>query len=160
MILPRDNEKDLPDIPENLRTAMKLHFVETMDQVLKIALGIASAIDWGRGHTADRTGIDINDSGQPHGTSVSLLGNKEARRKRAFFVSSVFLCALCGEDSLRARFTDTLAHPGDRPLHTFREPLLERRTLSLRDITKPHSTGICSRPHDRAIDVEHFLGAW
>jgi len=37
-ILPRDNEKDLPDIPENIRKEMKLHFVEGMDQVLKIAL--------------------------------------------------------------------------------------------------------------------------
>ncbi len=37
-ILPRDNEKDLPDIPENIRSDMKLHFVESMDEVLKIAL--------------------------------------------------------------------------------------------------------------------------
>jgi ATP-dependent Lon protease len=38
IILPRDNEKDLPDIPENIRKDMKLHFVESMDEVLKIAL--------------------------------------------------------------------------------------------------------------------------
>jgi len=37
-VLPRDNEKDLPDIPENIRKDMKLNFVETMDEVLKIAL--------------------------------------------------------------------------------------------------------------------------
>ncbi len=37
-ILPKDNEKDLPDIPENIRKEMKLHFVETMDEVLTIAL--------------------------------------------------------------------------------------------------------------------------
>ncbi len=37
-ILPEDNRKDLPDIPENLRTAMKLNFVDMMDEVLKIAL--------------------------------------------------------------------------------------------------------------------------
>jgi len=37
-ILPRDNEKDLPDIPEIIRKDMKLHFVESMDEVLKIAL--------------------------------------------------------------------------------------------------------------------------
>jgi ATP-dependent Lon protease len=37
-VLPRDNEKDLPDIPDNIRKDMKLHFVETMDEVLKIAL--------------------------------------------------------------------------------------------------------------------------
>src|SRR5271156_4277302 len=38
VILPQDNEKDLAEVPENLRTAMKLHFVDTMDQVLQIAL--------------------------------------------------------------------------------------------------------------------------
>jgi ATP-dependent Lon protease len=37
-ILPRDNEKDLPDIPENIRKDMKLHFVESMDEVLRLAL--------------------------------------------------------------------------------------------------------------------------
>ncbi len=38
VILPRENEKDLPDIPENIRNEMRLHFVESMDEVLKIAL--------------------------------------------------------------------------------------------------------------------------
>ncbi len=38
VILPQDNEKDISEVPENLRNAMKLHYVDTMDQVLKIAL--------------------------------------------------------------------------------------------------------------------------
>jgi ATP-dependent Lon protease len=38
IILPKENEKDLPDIPENIRKDMKLNFVESMDEVLKIAL--------------------------------------------------------------------------------------------------------------------------
>ncbi|MFZ3264036.1 MAG: endopeptidase La [Terriglobales bacterium] len=38
VILPKDNEKDLAEVPENLRTAMKLHLVDNMDQVLAIAL--------------------------------------------------------------------------------------------------------------------------
>lgn len=38
VILPKDNEKDLPDIPEIIRKDMKLHFVESMDEVLKVAL--------------------------------------------------------------------------------------------------------------------------
>jgi ATP-dependent Lon protease len=38
VILPQDNEKDLAEVPENLRNAMKLHFVDTMDQVLAVAL--------------------------------------------------------------------------------------------------------------------------
>ena len=38
VILPRDNERDLVDIPENIRQEMKLHFVSSMDEVLKLAL--------------------------------------------------------------------------------------------------------------------------
>jgi ATP-dependent Lon protease len=38
VLLPKENEKDLADVPENLRNAMKLHFVDTMDQVLALAL--------------------------------------------------------------------------------------------------------------------------
>jgi ATP-dependent Lon protease len=37
-IIPRDNEKDLPDIPEIIRKDMVLHFVDSMDEVLKVAL--------------------------------------------------------------------------------------------------------------------------
>jgi ATP-dependent Lon protease len=37
-VLPRANEKDLADLPENLRSVMKLHFVDHMDEVLRIAL--------------------------------------------------------------------------------------------------------------------------
>ncbi|MCL4793685.1 MAG: endopeptidase La [Bryobacteraceae bacterium] len=37
-ILPRENEKDLADVPENIRKEMKLHFVQSMDEVLQIAL--------------------------------------------------------------------------------------------------------------------------
>jgi len=38
VIIPKDNQKDLPDIPELIRNVMKLHFVEHMDEVLRIAL--------------------------------------------------------------------------------------------------------------------------
>ncbi|WP_035348905.1 endopeptidase La [Edaphobacter aggregans] len=37
-VLPEENKKDLADLPELLKTSMKLHFVEDMDQVLQIAL--------------------------------------------------------------------------------------------------------------------------
>ncbi len=37
-ILPEENRKDLADLPELLKSSMKLHFVEQMDEVLKIAL--------------------------------------------------------------------------------------------------------------------------
>src|SRR5215470_16284186 len=38
VILPKDNEKDLAEVPENLRNQMKMHFVDSMDQVLALAL--------------------------------------------------------------------------------------------------------------------------
>jgi ATP-dependent Lon protease len=38
VVLPRDNEKDLPDIPDYIRKDMSLHFVDSMDEVLKLAL--------------------------------------------------------------------------------------------------------------------------
>jgi ATP-dependent Lon protease len=38
LVLPKDNEKDLPDIPEIIRKDLKLNFVDSMDEVLKIAL--------------------------------------------------------------------------------------------------------------------------
>ena len=37
-IIPQENEKDLPEVPENIRNEMKIHTVETMDQVLQYAL--------------------------------------------------------------------------------------------------------------------------
>ncbi len=37
-IMPEENRKDLADIPENLKSAMKLNFVDSMDEVLKLAL--------------------------------------------------------------------------------------------------------------------------
>jgi ATP-dependent Lon protease len=38
VIVPRENEKDLPDIPDAIKQTMKLRFVDSMDEVLKIAL--------------------------------------------------------------------------------------------------------------------------
>jgi ATP-dependent Lon protease len=38
VILPKDNEKDLPEVPEYISKDMRIHFVESMDEVLKLAL--------------------------------------------------------------------------------------------------------------------------
>jgi len=38
IILPKWNEKDLEEVPRKVRKAIRFHFVETMDEVLKIAL--------------------------------------------------------------------------------------------------------------------------
>ena len=37
VIIPKENEKDLAEVPENIRGLMKIHPVEDMDQVLKVA---------------------------------------------------------------------------------------------------------------------------
>jgi ATP-dependent Lon protease len=38
VILPRANEKDIAELPDNIKNSMKLHFVDQMDEVLKLAL--------------------------------------------------------------------------------------------------------------------------
>ena len=38
IILPKDNEKDLAEIPQEIFSSLKIHAVETMDEVLQIAL--------------------------------------------------------------------------------------------------------------------------
>ncbi len=38
LILPRENEKDMEDVPAEVRDLLQIHFVESMDEVLRIAL--------------------------------------------------------------------------------------------------------------------------
>jgi ATP-dependent Lon protease len=38
IILPKDNEKDLPEVPEEVRKALDINFVETIDEVIAHAL--------------------------------------------------------------------------------------------------------------------------
>jgi len=38
VILPKDNEKDLADIPPEIQAQLSIHFVESMDEVLQVAL--------------------------------------------------------------------------------------------------------------------------
>ena len=38
VILPKDNEKDMADIPPEIQAQMSIHFVESMDEVLQLAL--------------------------------------------------------------------------------------------------------------------------
>ncbi len=38
VILPKDNEKDLVELPEDVRSAMQIHLIETTDEALQIAL--------------------------------------------------------------------------------------------------------------------------
>ena len=36
--MPKDNEKDLDEIPDEVRAEMEIHLVESMDEVLALAL--------------------------------------------------------------------------------------------------------------------------
>ena len=38
VILPRANEKEIAELPDNIKNSMKLHFVDNMDEVLALAL--------------------------------------------------------------------------------------------------------------------------
>jgi ATP-dependent Lon protease len=38
VILPRANEKDIAELPDNIKKSMKMHFVDQMDEVLTLAL--------------------------------------------------------------------------------------------------------------------------
>src|SRR5687767_1664517 len=38
IVLPKDNEADIEDIPEEVRDALEFHCVETLDQVFEVAL--------------------------------------------------------------------------------------------------------------------------
>jgi ATP-dependent Lon protease len=50
VIVPKRNEKDMPDLPQEVKDHLKFHFVNNVDEVLKIAVGPAAAK-----HTNGRT---------------------------------------------------------------------------------------------------------
>ncbi|MCL4783970.1 MAG: endopeptidase La [Bryobacterales bacterium] len=64
VILPKDNEKDLPEVPEYISKEMRLHFVDSMDEVLKLALerdlepmplpAVAGAVETVTGHIEEK----------------------------------------------------------------------------------------------------------
>ena len=64
IILPRDNEKDLADIPKNVLDSLDLFMVDTMDEVLKIALSepLTPTLT-----AADEGDTDVNDAGATNG---------------------------------------------------------------------------------------------
>jgi ATP-dependent Lon protease len=45
LIIPKDNEKDVAEVPEEVRSVLAFHFVETIDEVLAIALEDACPTD-------------------------------------------------------------------------------------------------------------------
>jgi len=63
LILSKENEKDLVDVPEEVRDELSIHLVDTIDEVLKFALDVDVAVDavvppqvW----SADASGTEIS----------------------------------------------------------------------------------------------------
>lgn len=46
VILPKKNERDLKDIPEEIKSSLRFHFVENVSELLKIALDLDLKLDW------------------------------------------------------------------------------------------------------------------
>ena len=65
VILPKENEKDLAEIPDDIKSQLEFHLVEHIDEVLRLALeGPLPAVDVG----GDK-GTDVGE--QPAGESVT-----------------------------------------------------------------------------------------
>ena len=83
VILPQDNEKDLAEVPENLRNAMKLHFVETMDQVLAVALEQPLPAKRTKKQRSRLLPSRLRLPESPSGASISYFGGFQARPAQA-----------------------------------------------------------------------------
>ena len=57
VIMPKANEKDLRDVPDEVRKNMAFTFVETMDEVLRLALLAAGGADAGRPAAGGDAGV-------------------------------------------------------------------------------------------------------
>ena len=67
VVLPRDNEKDLVDVPENIRKEMKLHFVSSMDEVLKNRIGAGDCgVASGAGRDSGRSSWQAGEDNLTH----------------------------------------------------------------------------------------------
>jgi ATP-dependent Lon protease len=72
ILLPKANEADLEDIPEEVRAALRFHFVESLDEVLRLALLPPSGtVDAPKIATGERP----RDDGE--GRPVAAIGRKE-----------------------------------------------------------------------------------
>ncbi len=99
VVLPADNEKDLPDIPENIRNDMKLHFVNSMDEVLKIGAG-----------EGDRDGADLGHADR--GGDRGAVAGKKKLRIRGRVAAAWPPSAHC---PMAARFIISAARPEQFP---------------------------------------------
>ena len=81
VIVPKRNEKDLPDIPDEVRETLKFHFVENIDDVLRIALGAARDKAKTKSPGGRRPASDVN-GGSRNGASRHEKTRPAAPRRR------------------------------------------------------------------------------
>jgi len=68
LIIPRSNEKDLRDVPEEVRSNMVFTFVQTMDEVLRLAL-LPQPTKLADQHHLEEPGPWVSDAGLPSSMS-------------------------------------------------------------------------------------------
>ncbi len=57
VVIPKDNEKDLAEIPDNVKRGLEILPVETVDEVLRLALvQVPSPIEWAEDPEVERVG--------------------------------------------------------------------------------------------------------
>ena len=83
VIVPKRNEKDLPDIPQEVRDTLKFHFVENTDEVLAVALGTAAPAAKGRSRPTGRSGGPGPAAPGGKGERQAVPRRGPARRRRA-----------------------------------------------------------------------------
>jgi ATP-dependent Lon protease len=67
IILPKENEKDLSEIPEDIAAQLEFQLVENMDQVLDTALSEApAAIDLSEQEPSERLDESASDESMTH----------------------------------------------------------------------------------------------
>jgi ATP-dependent Lon protease len=81
VIVPKRNEKDLPDIPDEVKQTLKFHFAENIDQVMEVALGGPARAGRER-KNGTRGPHDDGDKGRG-GKARPMPARREPKRSRA-----------------------------------------------------------------------------
>ncbi len=73
VLIPKDNEKDLQELPEEVRAAMEIQLVETIDEVIALALEDACPTDAGETDTEAQPPVWTTD--QPNASSPTTMAD-------------------------------------------------------------------------------------
>jgi ATP-dependent Lon protease len=79
IVLPRENERDLDDIPEEVRNALKFHWVDNLDEALAIAI-IDGKTSTGRKRTS-KSAAQAEQPKEKTGRRTAGRGSRRVRRE-------------------------------------------------------------------------------